>query len=181
MAYNRFYGWSEADLLIELANAQSDLSRGKTANDVQDSVGTRIRSAVHTRPEVRIELIGKALYRINPTQYADLIGRVTSARVTFGVNTSAESDPVYIMTGPNQNPDVRAGTITIPNGANSGTVTGLGLPWTPTKVEAHVRKITGTLDLFANVVGAPTADGFSYTLNGVTDTADYKLDYDIFH
>lgn len=71
-----------------------------------------------------------------------------------------------------------AGTQAIGTGADSVTVTDLGLAWAPTQTLVTVRKAAGGLNLFATVRdGSMTADGFIADLSGVTDAATYKLDY----
>lgn len=70
------------------------------------------------------------------------------------------------------------GAYTIPNGADTGSVTGLALTLTPRRVMVSVRKPVGGLNLFASVVdGSISTDGFNFTLNGQTDAGTYKLDY----
>lgn len=78
------------------------------------------------------------------------------------------------------NPFINAGDgeYAIPNGADIGSVTGLGLGLVPRRVLLAVRKPAGGLNLFASVVaGTITTGGFNFTLNGATDAAGYKLDY----
>jgi len=66
----------------------------------------------------------------------------------------------------------------IPNGVDTFSVTGLALPAIPARVLPHVRITSGGLVLHANVVnGTITTDGFTVQLSGVTDSADYILDY----
>jgi Major tropism determinant N-terminal domain len=70
------------------------------------------------------------------------------------------------------------GTQAIASGADSVTVSGLGLATVPAQVLVSFRKQTGGLNLFATVRGdSITTDGFSADLSGVTDAATYKLDY----
>jgi len=70
------------------------------------------------------------------------------------------------------------GTQAIASGADSVTVSGLGLASVPAQVLVTMRKATGGLNLFATVRGdSITAGGFTADLSGVTDAATYKLDY----
>jgi hypothetical protein len=70
------------------------------------------------------------------------------------------------------------GTQTIASGADSVTVSGLGLASVPGQVLVTVRKATGGLNLFATVRDdSITTDGFAADLSGVTDGSTYKLDY----
>ena len=70
------------------------------------------------------------------------------------------------------------GTQAIGSGADSVTVTGLGLASAPAQVLVTVRKATGGQNLFATVRGdSITTDGFTADLSGVTDAATYALDW----
>lgn len=72
------------------------------------------------------------------------------------------------------------GVAPIASGVSGGSVTGLGLNFTPSGVLLTVIAPDGSSeDLFAtgNTV---TNDGFNYVLNGLTDKAGYKLVYNIF-
>lgn len=70
-------------------------------------------------------------------------------------------------------------TKSIPNGVADGSVTGLGLSFTPTKLVGLV--VSGppaSLVLVANWDdGSLTTDGFDYRLSGVTDSANYHLTF----
>ena len=70
------------------------------------------------------------------------------------------------------------GTQAIASGADSVTVSGLGLPSTPAQVLVTVRKLTGGANLFATVRGdSITTGGFTTDLSGATDAATYHIDY----
>jgi len=70
------------------------------------------------------------------------------------------------------------GTAAIGSGADSVTVSGLGLASVPAQVLVSVRKVTGGLNLFATVRGdSITTGGFTVDLSAATDAATYKLDY----
>jgi len=70
------------------------------------------------------------------------------------------------------------GTQAIASGADTVTVSGLGLASAPGQVLVTVRKLTGGLNLFATVRDdSVTAGGFTVDLSAATDTATYKLDY----
>ena len=71
-----------------------------------------------------------------------------------------------------------AGTQAIASGADSVTVTGLGLPSVPGQVLVTVRKATGGANFFASVRGdSITTDGFSADLSAATDAGTYQLDW----
>jgi hypothetical protein len=70
------------------------------------------------------------------------------------------------------------GTLALAAGADSGTVTGLGLPSVPAQVLVTVRKVTGGLNLFATVRSdSITTAGFTVDLSAATDAATYQLDF----
>jgi hypothetical protein len=70
------------------------------------------------------------------------------------------------------------GTKAVASGADSVTVTGLGLGAAPGQVLVTVRKATGGLNLFATVRGdSITTDGFTADLSAAADAATYALDY----
>lgn len=76
-------------------------------------------------------------------------------------------------------PFLYAGRFAIANASNTGTVTGLGiLNFMPTKAIATVRSPSNGLVMFATVEsGTITQDGFTFILSGVTDSANYLLDF----
>ena len=89
-------------------------------------------------------------------------------RVISGAALAAPPSSAYI------------GTFTLPNGFNSGSVTGLGLSVAPRLVcVLGVARNTGSLLLnwSPNLSIAYTTDGFHYNLSGNTDAADYILQY----
>jgi hypothetical protein len=70
------------------------------------------------------------------------------------------------------------GTQAVAAGADSVTVTGLGLAAAPGQVLVTMRKLTGGLNLFATVRSdSITTDGFTADLSAATDGATYQLDY----
>jgi len=75
--------------------------------------------------------------------------------------------------------DIRRGTVVIGSGAETITVTGLGLPSVPAQVLLSVRKpAAGGMNITAHLVGDPTTDGFTAHLSGITPGTGYKLDYE---
>ena len=71
-----------------------------------------------------------------------------------------------------------AGTQAIAAGADSVTVTGLGLASAPGQVLVTVRKATGGSNLFASVRGDTiTSNGFTADLSAAADAATYALDW----
>ncbi|MGV1047679.1 MAG: hypothetical protein ACOYD4_04020 [Solirubrobacterales bacterium] len=71
-------------------------------------------------------------------------------------------------------------TAVIANGTESGIVVfAPPLPASPAAVVLTVQSPVGGFILFANLVGAPSAAGFTFQLNGVTDSANYVLHYTV--
>lgn len=72
-----------------------------------------------------------------------------------------------------------AGSFSITNGVNAGTVSGLGISdFVPTKTICTVRAQSGSLTMYASVIDTTiTQDGFQFTLSSLTDSANYKLDF----
>jgi hypothetical protein len=70
------------------------------------------------------------------------------------------------------------GTAAIAAGADSVSVTGLGLASVPAQVLVTVRKAAGAANLFASVRSASlTTDGFTADLSAATDASTYQLDW----
>lgn len=85
-------------------------------------------------------------------------------------------DIAAVITPPED--DEMTASTPIPNGVDNFSVTGLALPAIPARVLPHVRIESGALAIHANVVsGTITTDGFQVQLSGVTDSANYILDY----
>src|SRR5262245_7604140 len=69
-------------------------------------------------------------------------------------------------------------SIVIPLGVDNGFVPFVGNGFSPVQVIVTVRRLTGNLLIWADVIQASlTPNGFQYELNGITDTGDYILDY----
>ena len=76
----------------------------------------------------------------------------------------------------------RTGTVALGNGVDSGSVTGLALPFTPTVVLAWITRPAGGLNLVVTPIATSfTADGFAFELSGLTDSASYVLNYEAFN
>jgi hypothetical protein len=59
-------------------------------------------------------------------------------------------------------------------GQQTGTVTGLGLSFTPKSGTFPVQGDSGLL-IFVTIMSLFTSDGFSYFLNAAPDTGNYKI------
>lgn len=74
--------------------------------------------------------------------------------------------------------DSMTGLFSIGNGVSTGSVTGLNLAIAPRKVVATVLTPAGGFVMSVVVDNSTiTADGFTFNLSGVTDSANYKLSY----
>lgn len=73
---------------------------------------------------------------------------------------------------------IATGAHAIGNGVSTETITGLALATAPTAALLTVRSPAGGLVLVAiSVVGSFSTDGFTFAMSGVTDSANYILDY----
>jgi hypothetical protein len=72
------------------------------------------------------------------------------------------------------------GSWNIPIGVSEDTVSGILVPFQPRTVKLSVSVPDGGLNLWANdIIGSLTTDGFRYKLNGITDSTEYVLNYEI--
>lgn len=71
------------------------------------------------------------------------------------------------------------GQLALGNGVDSGSVTGLVVPFVPTAVASlTISRPAGGLMLFACAnEGTLTGAGFDFELSGITDSTDYILNY----
>ncbi len=84
MAFNRYIGWSQADLETALRAAQVDDAAGKSTTGAGDG-NVMVKNSIDISPGTRIYLILKALNRIAPLTYPPQdITPITTARVVFG-------------------------------------------------------------------------------------------------
>ena len=94
----------------------------------------------------------------------------SAERAVWGLDLSEE--------GPAAAASWSSGVYDIAEGAEGGTVSGLDLDFTPSTAIVTVQKPEGGLNLTASVVdGTLSADGFEFTLSGMTDSDGYKLSY----
>ena len=122
------------------------------------------------------------LFAMNGT----LLGRWFDTDLTLYTSLELPFDPVNDLSAATKQyvdaagigSSLSKGTFAIGNGVDAGSVTGLGLSFTPTSVQLTVRKPSGGLTMFASSVdGTLDTDGFDFDLSGLTDSANYKLDY----
>ena len=70
------------------------------------------------------------------------------------------------------------GSLALGNGVSSGSVTGLGLSFTPQRAFLQIRRPAGALAIFGLVnSGTLTTDGFDFELSAMTDSVNYVLDF----
>jgi hypothetical protein len=102
----------------------------------------------------------------------------TTDNKQFFVGDGATAGGVLIGGGTATYVQKYRGTAALGSGANSVTVSGLGLPSVPAQVLVTVRKVTGGMNLFATVRDdSITTGGFTADLSAATDASTYKLDY----
>jgi hypothetical protein len=104
--------------------------------------------------------------------YADLTNKPTIPAAQVNADWNAISGIAQVLNHP------ITGTTGITSGADSVTVSGLNLGFTPSYVIVTIRKVTGGYNLFATVRGdSMSSDGFTVDLSAATDAASYHLDY----
>jgi hypothetical protein len=88
---------------------------------------------------------------------------------TYSVDQLLTGSVVYINSA--------TGAYSIPNSSQGASLTGLALPFTPTKVLMTVQSPANGLVLYATLSGSPTSDGWTFTMNGLTDSGLYVLNW----
>jgi hypothetical protein len=74
-----------------------------------------------------------------------------------------------------------SGSLALSDGVDSGSVTGLGLSFTPSRVSLSISRPSGSLMIFAcDDAGTLSSDGFDFALSGLTDSSSYVLNYTLF-
>jgi len=134
-----------------------------------ESNGIRFTDLDTSRPWVRYRVRCPGLYG-EPWDSTASYSAETSERAVWGLDVTAEGEPAAT--------NWRSGVYDIAAGAEGGSVTGLGLSFTPSTAILTVEKPDGGLNLSASLVsGTLSADGFDFTLSGMTDSEGYKLSY----
>jgi hypothetical protein len=65
---NVFYGWSRDDLLAALRKAQEEIAKGKTiVSTGSDGISAGFQQSYS--PEVRLSMIRRALYELDPVEF----------------------------------------------------------------------------------------------------------------
>lgn len=97
----------------------------------------------------------------------------TTTRLQGGVVTAPVSEAERRLA---QLEQFALGSVELASGQTEGAVTGLGLAFTPTRVDLTMQIPPDGLSLDVVQVGAPTADGFAWRLlNGAPDSNAYKF------
>ncbi len=74
-----------------------------------------------------------------------------------------------------------SGSLALGNGVDSGSISGLMLSFTPSRVLLSVSRPMGGLNIEASVVsGSISNNGFQFELSGLTDSTSYVLNYVLF-
>jgi len=146
----------DTDNTFSLGNLNYFAGGHKTAATTAD------RDAITT--ERRME--GMTCWVVDIQQLYRLVGGITNSNWVLEVTPAVS--PV-------------SGSWPLGNGDDSGSVTGLGLGFTPSRVILSISRPSGGLMIFANDnSGTLTTDGFDFELSGMTDSTDYVLNYVIF-
>lgn len=110
---------------------------------------------------------------IDTSKFGILTPFVRSLEWDADAAASVGTPPVAVAVG-----QIVSGTVTLLSGVDGGTVTGLALTTTPSRVFLSVRSTAAGVVLSAYLVdGTLSADGFTFVLSGLTEEAGYKLDY----
>ena len=91
-----------------------------------------------------------------------------------GTTDSANYKLCYLVAPANGS---SSGVFSIPSGASGGTITGLGLAFTPSSVVLTVRAPSTGFVLGACVTSLPSTDGWNFALTGLTDSSAYILNW----
>lgn len=104
----------------------------------------------------------------------------TSAATIAVGNTIANTITVKTLTDVESAIPV-SGSLALGNGVESGSVTGLGLSFTPSRVIVSISRPAGALNIWPNdIAGSLTTDGFNFEISGKTDSTSYVLNFAIF-
>ena len=129
-----------------------------------------------------------ALLQVGATYYLSAAGRLATSgfqRIGFGQdpnNLRLDIQPPSTVFPPGFGGIPVTGDWPMAPDLITGTVSGLGLSFTPSRVVLSVRAPVGsTTAFYANGVGSPTSDGFDYVIGpGFPTTSDYLLHYVIY-
>lgn len=176
--YEEWSGDETASLLVSIGRAGETLWYSTSWDTLENSSGWtgNISTAVQAIKELfESEGVNPLDLLLEVTVTDNESRHLTSAQIPIHVwNRVTDDDDLVDPPSPNNT----FGSFSISNGVDAESVTGLALTAAPRFVIATIRKPSGGLNLFACVVaGSITTGGFDFTLSGVTDSANYKLDY----
>lgn len=171
----------EADYLLARATGSADAFDG-TNNGWDATLKGYFLQVNYNTAEVRdymIEQGGDAVTVMFEIDWADGSADQPVTLVFGQNNTITINAKTYEGAGgePSINPGLTSGLVAIPDGSAGEDVTGLALADAPATVILTLQVPAGGLAMTCVLVGAPTADGFTYALGGLTDSANYKLHY----
>jgi hypothetical protein len=150
---------------------------------VIDPTGT----IIPTKPYIRIAL-GDAFSSDTPPvaqnmfiqEWTVCLADGSQARALFlsSAPYGKSAGPALLVTSTSPAPTFYSRSLPLGNGVTGGVVSGLGLSFGPVRAIATVSRPAGGLILIATVDPASiTTDGFTFQLSGMTDSANYVLDY----
>lgn len=157
-------------------HAAFDLEAEQWRRDIERNIGEKLGDHTQQLQSILEQLA--ALQAGGATSEA-MVSKIQD-QVTQAISFISAPAPVLppVVIPPPALPPSAKGSVALDSGVNGGSVTGLGLSFTPTVCVVTMRSPSTGLNLFANVVSATlTPDGFDFTLSGLTDSADYALDY----
>lgn len=120
-----------------------------------------------------------ALFNGRSQMYLAIQVRITNAA---GNTTTWLSMPVLIinsMAPAGSVASLQYGTVALPQGVSTYTVTGLALPSVPKVIFTNILKPPGALNIFPTGTTGYTTAGFTVDLSGVTDSGNYVLEYQL--
>jgi hypothetical protein len=125
------------------------------------------------------QFVATGMNPINLVLEVKLINAQGAATTIAQLPVNVYNDQFAITPNPDVLVNAIRGSYNLISGADSGTVTGLGLVTTPVQVLFHpIRKPANGLNIFPTPVnGTLTTDGFSFSLDGIPDSNGYWLDY----
>jgi hypothetical protein len=99
---------------------------------------------------------------------------VPSGSGTNSVDNYVSSSVVFLPSAPSYS--VKTGSYAISSGVSSGTIS-TSFGFTPSCLVLTVTAPSNGLSLVATTMGTPTSSGFSFLLNGITDSVSYVLNW----
>ena len=113
----------------------------------------------------------------NGTLYYYMVQAVSGSFVS-DISAEVSVTPVSNIASITIDPTVYTGTLQLAQGVSSGSVTGLALTFTPTKVFVDLQRPAGGDFIMVSVdTSTLSSDGFSFDLSSATTSSSFVLDY----